>query len=232
MWPRVRESATMRLRPKVEAHRRWVYSGLRSGVATPNPHEMGGTRGEEHHRDTSTASEPHCVHGAGGLCTLRDEKGGAQASNDLVPCDEGATGRGRRRRKLGNQATPRGKDGTEQSEIRTRIRTVEAARQDHNLRDTSLQSSAMGDGIRTDRTASDQHMAVGRQASHLTTEPRHGVGAKATTGTSKGNTTRSEGATEEGSTTEHEQGTEAGNGTAKNSRVHKKNHFSVFFVLC
>lgn len=108
---------------------------------------------------------------------------------------------------------------------------VEAARQDHNLRNTSLQSSAMGDGVRTDRTASNQHMAVGREASDLLAKPGHGGRRKPTTRASEGKPTTSESRPKKGRPTNNKQRTNTGNGPERTIKRHN-NHFSVYIMIC
>ena len=197
----------------------------------PHPNQVRSTATTEEHRHPSRTSEPNGVHSARTGSTLRDKQGSTQASNNLVPLDEGAAGRASRRREQRNQTTTRGKHGTKQTEIRPRVRLVEAARQDNHLRHTLLKSSAMSKCVGANGTAGDQHMLVGRQATDLLTEPSDGFGREPTTRPSEGETTTGKGRPKKGRTTNNKETTRTGNGKPENTRIHKKNHYSVFLLF-
>lgn len=169
--------------------------------------------------------------GPGTSLELGHNQPSPQFGYDLVPGNEGRARRTSGRRKQGNQATTRSKHRAKQPEVRPRVRVVEAARQDHDLRNTLFQSGAMDNGVRTDRTPRHDHMIWG-EGGHLLAEPGDGSRTKTTTRPSESPTARSQGRGQEPRSTKNKETTEAGNGPTENTRnTHNKNHLTVFYFL-
>ena len=177
---------------------------------------MRSTGTTEEHTAAHATSEANCVHGAGARSALRDEQHMPQVGNNLVPCDEGATGRARLGRKQGNQATTGVDYVPSQPEVGARVDIIDSGREHSDLRDTSLQSSAMGDGVRTASKTRDKHMVWG-ELIDLLAEPS---GARRVDIASPSNreATRSHGRAEEGGTTNNKETTERANGHPRDAK--------------